>query len=207
MARRDPAIRAAPDPGRTRHPPASGPHHDRHQPGSRAQQQRARLARGRPITQRHPEHPPPGHRSPNIFDHALPLSASCPRSDHPAMRLFWMPPGRPASTRYGQAAGASACAQRRGWGATAALAVVSCDAIGAGSNAPCDGGSAGWGIGSRARACRARLFLLIGLRVAQPLDQCLEQVPGDGCVLLHERPELPVGEPVAHEFGARGDRR
>ena len=123
------------------------------------------------------------------------------------MRLFWLPPGPPASTRYRWAAGASACAQRRGLGATAALAVVSCDAIGAGSNAPCNGGSAGWGIGSRARACQARLFLLIGLRVAQPLDQCLEQVPGNGCVLLHERPELPVGEPIAHEFGARGDRR
>jgi hypothetical protein len=49
----------------------------------------------------------------------------------------------------------------------------------------------------------ARLCLLAGLRVAQPLDQRLEQVPGDGCVLLHERPELPVGEPVAHELGAR----
>ena len=145
-----------PDPGRTRHPPASGPHHDRHQPGSRAQQQRARLARGRPITQRHPEHPPPGHRSPNIFDHALPLSASCPRSDHPAMRLFWMPPGRPASTRYGQAAGASACAQRRGWGATAALAVVSCDAIGAGSNAPCDGGRVQGGESGRGRVLAGR---------------------------------------------------
>ena len=145
-----------PDPGRTRHPPASGPHHDRHQPGSHAQQQCARLARAGPITQRHPEHPPPGHRSPNIFDHALPLSASCPRSDHPAMRLFWMPPGRPASTRYGQAAGASACAQRRGWGATAALAVVSCDAIGAGSNAPCDGGRVQGGESGRGRVLAGR---------------------------------------------------
>src|SRR6185437_5042897 len=51
-----------------------------------------------------------------------------------------------------------------------------------------------------------RLRRLIVLRGAQSPGQRLEQVPGDGCVLLHERSELPVGEPVADELGARGDR-
>ncbi len=42
---------------------------------------------------------------------------------------------------------------------------------------------------------------------AEPPGEGLQQVPRDRRVLLDERPELPIGEPVAHEVGRRGDRR
>src|SRR5215207_8686810 len=45
------------------------------------------------------------------------------------------------------------------------------------------------------------------LSVTKLLRERLHQLPADRAVLLHERPELPVGQPIAGKLAQRGDRR
>src|SRR5580704_14937961 len=66
-----------------------------------------------------------------------------------------------------------------------------------------------WICGSRVGRARSSAGLsgLFALYGAEAFGEGLEQVPGDGCVVLDERSELPIGQSVADEIGVCGDRR